>query len=330
MGKYPDDWDGRRREVYRRDNHTCQDCGARGGHRGDAELHAHHKVPVSKGGSHEYSNLTTLCRDCHEQVHGHRIPGGSRENRESAFKYGIHNIGDYLPTDGETGDVEAADPEELSLLEMRVAAFAVTAGIFVLLLPFWGGVVASESFVVGFLAWAFVMLILGIPIAFVALAAGAGVYVAALLLVYPLAPILPDRFYNFADMGSRGLPNDVEERRETRSLIAGSVVFLLFVTLFVRVGAPFLEATLIASVLSFSTYVIARLYYRWIRFPESTSLRSVDSDWTGNNEEEENSSPTAGPATIKCDVTDDAIKAPGEQANNQRTDDESSGWWPVG
>lgn len=64
MTDYPDDWDQRRRDVYRRDDHTCQNCGAEG-----TELHAHHIQPVSEGGSHDAENLTTLCADCHAEAH---------------------------------------------------------------------------------------------------------------------------------------------------------------------------------------------------------------------------------------------------------------------
>lgn len=71
MSDYPSDWDSRRRNVYKRDNYECQNCGKKGAHRGDAELHAHHIVPISKGGSHKKSNLKTLCRRCHSKIHPH-------------------------------------------------------------------------------------------------------------------------------------------------------------------------------------------------------------------------------------------------------------------
>lgn len=71
---YPHDWDERRRAVYRRDGYQCQNCDARGGSAGDTELHCHHIVPKSKGGSHDKSNLVTLCRDCHNRVHDQHIP----------------------------------------------------------------------------------------------------------------------------------------------------------------------------------------------------------------------------------------------------------------
>lgn len=67
---YPEDWNSRRREIYRRDNYTCQNCKARGGRHGDTELHAHHIVPKSKGGTHKKRNLVTMCKACHDAIHG--------------------------------------------------------------------------------------------------------------------------------------------------------------------------------------------------------------------------------------------------------------------
>ena len=67
--RYPNDWDERRRDVYRRDGYICQHCGAGGGRKGYSELHAHHIVPISQGGSHDKSNLVTLCAECHQKVH---------------------------------------------------------------------------------------------------------------------------------------------------------------------------------------------------------------------------------------------------------------------
>lgn len=70
---YPGDWNSRRKRVYKRDNYACQNCGAKGGHKGDAEIHAHHVVPKSKGGSHRESNLITVCKECHYAIHGNRV-----------------------------------------------------------------------------------------------------------------------------------------------------------------------------------------------------------------------------------------------------------------
>jgi len=95
--QYPSDWDTRRKEVYERDNYTCQNCGARGGPHGDAELHAHHVVPKSKGGTHRKSNLKTVCKDCHNAIHGNSMApsaGGGRtvteSERETEFPLDVH------------------------------------------------------------------------------------------------------------------------------------------------------------------------------------------------------------------------------------------------
>jgi len=71
-GDYPSNWDSKRKSVYKRDDYTCQNCGARGGSLGDAQLEAHHIVPKSSGGSDKKSNLKTLCSQCHKAVHGNR------------------------------------------------------------------------------------------------------------------------------------------------------------------------------------------------------------------------------------------------------------------
>ncbi len=75
---YPSDWDQRRKTVYKRDNHTCQNCGRAGGPNGGATLHAHHIVPKSKGGTHSTSNLVAVCEQCHNAIHGNsRAPSSS-------------------------------------------------------------------------------------------------------------------------------------------------------------------------------------------------------------------------------------------------------------
>jgi hypothetical protein len=68
---YPENWDSLRRQVYNRDDYQCQNCGSKGGPRGNTELHAHHVVPRSSGGNDAMSNLVTLCSNCHERIHDH-------------------------------------------------------------------------------------------------------------------------------------------------------------------------------------------------------------------------------------------------------------------
>ena len=88
---YPSDWDTRRKKVYKRDNYRCQNCGVCGGPKGNAELHAHHIVPKSNGGSHKLSNLQTVCSACHNAVHGDVTAptGRSSASRNSSGQRGI-------------------------------------------------------------------------------------------------------------------------------------------------------------------------------------------------------------------------------------------------
>jgi len=71
--EYPDNWGTIRKKVLARDNYTCTKCGIRGGRVSPVTLHAHHILAVGKGGSHEKSNLMTLCSKCHSEEPGHSI-----------------------------------------------------------------------------------------------------------------------------------------------------------------------------------------------------------------------------------------------------------------
>ena len=52
-----------RKEVFERDNFTCQKCKI---HDDKTEiLEAHHIIPLVMGGKDELDNLITLCNDCH-------------------------------------------------------------------------------------------------------------------------------------------------------------------------------------------------------------------------------------------------------------------------
>ncbi len=56
-----------RREVLRRDNHTCQYCGS------TRRLTLDHIVPRSKGGRHSWDNVVTACEPCNTRK-GNRTP----------------------------------------------------------------------------------------------------------------------------------------------------------------------------------------------------------------------------------------------------------------
>jgi rubrerythrin len=60
-----------RRKVFERDNYTCQHCGySKGGN-----LHPHHIKPFSeyKESRYDIDNGITLCKSCHEIVHGRKL-----------------------------------------------------------------------------------------------------------------------------------------------------------------------------------------------------------------------------------------------------------------
>lgn len=78
---YPDDWEEMAQVVKQRDG-CCQGCGRRAdaSHTDapdwqdeDAELHAHHIVPLGCGGTNTMRNLITLCDGCHGRIHGGSI-----------------------------------------------------------------------------------------------------------------------------------------------------------------------------------------------------------------------------------------------------------------
>ena len=48
-------------EVFKRDNFTCQYCGRK---TPEVILELEHVIPLSKGGSDDFDNLTTSCFEC--------------------------------------------------------------------------------------------------------------------------------------------------------------------------------------------------------------------------------------------------------------------------
>lgn len=51
-----------RKEIFARDNYTCQYCGAR-----LKELTIDHVVPRNRGGQHVWDNVTTACKVCNHK-----------------------------------------------------------------------------------------------------------------------------------------------------------------------------------------------------------------------------------------------------------------------
>ena len=69
-----------RREVFIRDNYTCQYCG-RQGH----DLTIDHVVPRSRGGGHSWENLVSACKTCN-----HRKGGKTLAQARMALKVEPH------------------------------------------------------------------------------------------------------------------------------------------------------------------------------------------------------------------------------------------------
>jgi 5-methylcytosine-specific restriction endonuclease McrA len=68
-------WASVRHTVLKHDGYVCQSCGAFVGARHGPFLtaHIHHETPRSQGGADDPENLTTLCRDCHDDRHDHSV-----------------------------------------------------------------------------------------------------------------------------------------------------------------------------------------------------------------------------------------------------------------
>ncbi|MFH2104400.1 MAG: HNH endonuclease [Chloroflexota bacterium] len=56
-----------RREVFRRDNYTCQYCG-----RHSNDLTLDHVLPKHLGGGHLWTNIVAACPNCNHRKGGHR------------------------------------------------------------------------------------------------------------------------------------------------------------------------------------------------------------------------------------------------------------------
>jgi 5-methylcytosine-specific restriction endonuclease McrA len=83
-----------KREIFRRDGHTCQYCGATVGH-----MTIDHVVPRRCGGEHTWANLVTACAACNTKKGGRRLEEAHmqllrppREPHASAF----YLFGSYL------------------------------------------------------------------------------------------------------------------------------------------------------------------------------------------------------------------------------------------
>jgi len=69
---YPHDWDKRAAKVRGMDGDQCRECGGTWVP-GLIDMHVHHIIHKSNGGSHNPNNLVTLCHPCHNKEHPEQI-----------------------------------------------------------------------------------------------------------------------------------------------------------------------------------------------------------------------------------------------------------------
>lgn len=119
-GTYPDDWTSRSKKIKNRDGFRCQNCGVLGGDSGSAELHTHHIVPKSEGGTHRESNLVTLCWDCHNRVHSNYVPKASGNSEKGGVRSENHP---------QTMAIELSHEKEVKIKDCHVCGSHLTAAV---------------------------------------------------------------------------------------------------------------------------------------------------------------------------------------------------------
>ena len=55
------------RDSYALEHPLCEQCLTNGKYVKTEEIH--HKLPLSKGGTHDRDNLIALCKECHARIH---------------------------------------------------------------------------------------------------------------------------------------------------------------------------------------------------------------------------------------------------------------------
>jgi 5-methylcytosine-specific restriction endonuclease McrA len=96
MRDYPSNWNELRNDVFERDDWQCRNCGRQVRifeNELSLELHCHHIVPLSKGGTNSRSNLVALCKDCHTAVHSDKFaPTAHTSYREKSHSNILYTL----------------------------------------------------------------------------------------------------------------------------------------------------------------------------------------------------------------------------------------------
>ncbi|MNS81278.1 HNH endonuclease [compost metagenome] len=75
--EYPSDWSVRAQKIRKRDE-CCRLCGTT-----TERLDVHHIIYLSNWGTNQQNNLVSLCRPCHENVHGRAFDWGEADDPEN-------------------------------------------------------------------------------------------------------------------------------------------------------------------------------------------------------------------------------------------------------
>jgi 5-methylcytosine-specific restriction endonuclease McrA len=70
-----------RKEIFLRDGHTCQYCGAKG-----KDLTIDHVIPRHRGGRHTWENLVSACRACNHRKGGKTLDEAKMSLRRLPFQ----------------------------------------------------------------------------------------------------------------------------------------------------------------------------------------------------------------------------------------------------
>ena len=73
-----------RREIFLRDNYTCQYCGIR-----SKDLTLDHVIPRHRGGKHTWENLVSACRNCNHRKGGKYLEEAKMALRRKPFQPGV-------------------------------------------------------------------------------------------------------------------------------------------------------------------------------------------------------------------------------------------------
>lgn len=82
---YGANWHNLAEQCKIKAGYCCQKCG-KSFINNKISLHAHHIIPLSKGGRNVLSNLIAVCENCHSKIHGKTI-NTSRFKRNAKSRY---------------------------------------------------------------------------------------------------------------------------------------------------------------------------------------------------------------------------------------------------